>query len=82
LNGKGNKQAARATMVKTGADAHEKGRSDRATNGDQLDLTVPKMTLKVVGISSYHTFLYITGALIFESECFRHTAARFFVLVA
>ncbi|KAI6776797.1 hypothetical protein HG530_000742 [Fusarium avenaceum] len=46
----GEKQTERTTFGKTTTDTHEKRCTDRATNGDELDLSVVEKTMQAIGI--------------------------------
>ena len=59
MDGIGNEQVGGTTMVETGTDTDEEGRSNRTTNGNKLDLTIIEVTMKTVGVVGYDTFLDI-----------------------
>ena len=54
LDGVGNKQAASTSMVETGPNAHEQGCTNGSSDGDELDLAIVKVTLKLVGVAGQH----------------------------
>lgn len=53
----GEKQAARATMVQTSADAYEESCPDGASDGDKLDLAVVQVSLEVVDVAGHGPLL-------------------------
>lgn len=67
LDYKGQKQAAGASVIETGSNTDEKGCSDRTSNGDQLNLTISQMALKIVGIVGHQAFLDVMGAVGFDT---------------
>lgn len=63
LDGEGQEQAPGSTIVQTSADTHEESSSDGASNGNELNLAVTKVTLKVVSVVRHHAFLHIVWAI-------------------
>lgn len=60
LNRVGQEQAPGATIVETSADTDEEGRSDRASDSDELDLAIVQVSLEIVGVVC-HPLLNLLG---------------------
>lgn len=63
LNSEGEEQATGSTIVETSADTHEESSSNGTSNGNELNLAVTKVTLKVISVVSHHAFLHIVRAI-------------------
>ena len=76
LDGKGKEQATGSAIVKTSADTHEESSSDGASNSNELNLAVTKVTLKVISVVRHHAFLHIVWAIAgLEPQCVKDTGA-------
>jgi len=63
VDGVGKEQATRTALVETTADTDEEGSSNGAANGHELDLSVSKTTVEVIGVLDDLAFImaFCTG---------------------